>query len=93
MTNTVHNLDDATEHFEFTLGGHTYKMRYPTTEEVEKAQKEKKSDVEISEWMYSYIESVSDGAPEFKDAIRKSSVKVLSKFNQMIEVEFLDNKK
>lgn len=95
MTNQPYNLDDATEFFEFTLKGNKYKMRYPTTEEVEKAQKDQGKDQDpqkIQEWMFSFIEPVDD-APDFKGELKKSSVKVLTRFNQMIEAEFMDGQK
>lgn len=91
-----YKLDAEAEFFTFTLGGHEYKMRYPTTEEVEAAQKDynpEKDVSKISKWMYSFIDPVSKDAPDFKDAINKSSIKVLSRFNQMIETEFMGGNK
>ena len=87
MTNPIHNLDeDAAEYFEFILGGHTYKMRYPTTEDVEAADK-LSTDEEKKAWMYSFIAPVGE-APSIDEALKKSNIKVVRNFNTMISTEF-----
>jgi hypothetical protein len=86
MTN--YNLDeDATEFFPFTLGGKEYKMRYPTTEEVEKSRSIKTDEKRV-EWLYSFIEPVTEGAPPVRDVLKAKNIKVLQKFNKMILTEF-----
>lgn len=83
--NQIHNLDeDASEYFEFILKGNTYRMRYPTTEEIEKAG-ELKTDQEKTQWMYSFI--TSDGPP-IEEALKKTNIKAVRKFNEMVTTEF-----
>lgn len=86
MSQEVRNLDDTPENFEFILGGHTYQMRYPTTEEVEKSvgMDEDKQ----TEWMYSFITAVSEGAPSIAETIKKVNVKKMKAFANMISEEF-----
>lgn len=91
MTN--YNLDqDIAEDFPFQLGGHTYKMRYPTVEETAEAGKLKKSE-DINAWMYSFITPVTEGAPPIADALKKVNVKVMQEFSKMISTEFMDTPK
>lgn len=85
--NPTYNLDeDAAEHFEFILQGNKYRMRYPTTEEIEQADKletdEQKNDV-----VYEYISPV-DNAPPVREVLKKVNIKVVKKFNQMVRTEF-----
>lgn len=91
MSNT-HNLDENVEEsFTFVLGGHTYTMRYPTTEEIFELQKIQETDpddsTKVLEWMYDFVDQ-PDGAPKVKDALANMNIKVLQNFNKMIMAEF-----
>lgn len=87
MTNT-HNLDEnASEFFEFILGGNNYRMRYPNAEEAEEAQK-LENEEKRTEWLYNFIEPVSKEAPPIREALKKINVKKMVKFNQMVISEF-----
>lgn len=82
-----YNLDqDTPEYFEFILGGNTYKMVYPTTEEIDLMRKEK-DDEKRGEMMFEKIKPVTDGAPSIDEALKKKNVKVLSHFYKMIKDE------
>lgn len=94
-----YNLDEQdAEYFEFTLSGFTYKMRYPTTEELEKVQKEfeklQKDDTsqfsmdKELEVIYQYITSDDPKAPPIQDALKKKSIKVFQRFANMVAEEF-----
>lgn len=83
-----YNLDeDLQEGFDFILGGHEYKMRYPTLEEVQEAQKIKE-DSEQLDWVYSYISTGDKSAPAFADAIKTVNTKTVKKFGEMVKEEF-----
>jgi hypothetical protein len=83
-----YNLDaDPQESFEFVLGGNTYKMRYPTTEEVQTAQSLKDATKQL-EWVYGFITPENPEAQPIEDALKTVNVKVLQKFNAMIKAEF-----
>lgn len=83
-----YDLDDGNvESFRFKLGGNEYDMRYPTTEEVQEAQKIK-SDEEKAKWIYTFITPVVETSPSVEDALQKVNVNVLKKFNAMIKAEF-----
>lgn len=83
-----YNLDEQTEEsFDFTLGGHDYQMRYPTTEEILAATKIKGEEAQM-EWMYSFISSADEAAPAIKDVLGGVNVKKLQRFNQMVKTEF-----
>lgn len=82
-----YNLDqDTPEYFEFILGGNTYKMVYPTTEEIDLMRKEK-DDEKRGEMMFNKIEPVTENAPNINDALKKKNVKVLSAFYKMVKAE------
>ena len=90
-----YNLNDnVQESFEFTLGGFTYQMKYPTVEETEKVQdviKEAKKDEDSSKilaQLFSFITSGDENAPNIEVAIRKQNIKVVQNFNEMIKTEF-----
>lgn len=90
-----YNLDqDTQESFKFEVGGYTYEMRYPTTEDVLGMQQRSKAhtDRSLIEQMretYAYITPVTEGAPSIEDVMNGKSVKVLKNFNNMIKAEFL----
>lgn len=83
----IRNLDEnIDEDFQFILGGHTYRMRYPNTEEIEESVK--MTDKEKTEWMYSFIVADDASSPSIKDTLAKANIKKLQAFNKMIEEEF-----
>lgn len=90
-----YNLDEDTqESFKFEVGGNTYQMRYPTTEEMmdmrERALKQKDRPlIEQMRETYAYITPVTEGAPPIEEVMNGKSVKVLKNFNNMIKAEFL----
>lgn len=88
MTDPI-NLDTETdqEFFEFIVDGKNYRMRYPTTEEVEHSQK-LEDDEKKSEWLYSFIEPVEKDTPAIRDVLKKKNIKFLKRFNEMIITEF-----
>lgn len=84
---------DTQESFEFEVGGNTYKMRYPTTEEMLAMNQRAKevTDRPLIDQLretYAYITPVSDGAPAIEAVMSGKSVKVLKNFNAMIKAEF-----
>lgn len=92
---STYNLNDnVQDYFEFILGGHTYKMKYPTVEETENIQKllsEAKEDsdsTEILSQMYQFISSDDEKAPPIAEALKKQNIKVIQNFNEMIKTEF-----
>lgn len=88
MSNKNYDLDSGVEEgFNFVLGGNTYFMRYPTTEEVEEMQKEKNPQKQ-AERMFEFAVPVDQDAPSLKEALKSKNVKVLKKFSEMIAVEF-----
>lgn len=89
----LHNLDEAiADDFGFVLNGHEYRMRYPTTEEVVKAQDLKENSKEQLGWLYQFVTPVKPDSPAIKDALNGVNVKKLRKFTEMITEEFGDGK-
>lgn len=92
---SAYNLNDnVSDHFEFILGGHTYKMKYPTVEETEQVQdalkkaQESNNNESVLKIMFQFISSDDKEAPSFDEAIKKQNIKVIQNFSQMIEAEF-----
>jgi hypothetical protein len=79
------NVDDESP--TIIMGGETYKLKYPTIEEVESVQN-LKTDQEKSDAIYNYVIKTKDDQPDFKDLIKKQSIKVLKEFGEMIKAEF-----
>lgn len=75
---------DVPESFEFILGGAKYTMRYPNTEEITGARD--LPEEKLTDFMLSFI-TPAEGAKPIKEALNKASIKVLSKFNDMIKTE------
>ena len=95
---STYNLNDnVQESFEFVLGGHTYKMKYPTVEETESVQKvlkeaEGSDDTSsVLEQMYQFISTDDKDAPAIAEALKKQNIKVIQNFNEMIKTEFSSN--
>jgi hypothetical protein len=82
------NLDtDVSEYFTFVLGGHAYKMRYPTASEVLAISKEPDQEKQ-SDMMYEFIVPETDG-PYIKELLSQTPINKLLKFNEMVSKEFL----
>ena len=82
-----YNLDEnINEYFEFTLGGNVYKMKYPTTKELEDIQKIKEPE-EQGEKMLAFISAVTDGAPDILEAMKDKNTQVTKRFRKMIATE------
>lgn len=79
---------DVAEYFEFTIKEHRYRMRYPNVEETLEADKLKDDPLKSGEWVYKFIEKVSDDAPDIGELLAHSSVKVLNNFTAMVKKEF-----
>ena len=90
MANPEYDLNDGvTESFRFSIGGHVYVMRYPTTEEIAEAQKIVDNDTDgRTKWLYSFVTPETQGDPSIEDTLKKVSIKVMQAFNKMIEKEF-----
>jgi hypothetical protein len=85
---SAHNLDEgATDSFEFIMGGHTYSMRYPNTEEITEAEKLASDSDKQVQWFYSFITPVGEG-PSIEETIKKANIKLVKRFNQMVAAEF-----
>lgn len=92
----TYNLDEnVQESFEFSLGGHTYKMMYPTAEEITAIQKvandpsktpEERADLQ-SKAMMKLIQAQDSTAPPIDKALEKISLPVLRRFNDMLKQE------
>lgn len=83
-----YNLDEQQpEYFDFTLGGHQYRMRYPTTAEA-LAGKAIDDGEKGLKWMCGFIEKVDKEAPDIEETLKNVSIKVMQSFNSMIKKEF-----
>ncbi len=83
----IYNLNqDVPESFPFELNGHTYTMRYPTTDEVAEILKEPDNDV-VNAKIYGFI-SGDEGAPPIETAIGSTNFKVGNRFLKMVKEEF-----
>lgn len=85
-----YNLDETTQaSFEFIVSGYTYSMRYPTTEEIFKLSKLSDKDGEsATDYMLSFISSISDDAPDFRELFKTLTVPTVRAFNAMMLKEF-----
>jgi hypothetical protein len=85
-----YNLDDGvSESFKFSLAGHIYVMRYPTTEEIAEAQKIGDDDADArTKWLYGFVTPENSDDPGIEEALKKANIKVVRNFNAMIEKEF-----
>lgn len=96
-----YNLNDnVNDYFEFEVGGYTYKMLYPTMEQVEKLQAliteseekkasgEKTDDQAITEWMYDFITPLDADSPSISEIMGKQNIRVMRNFNTMFITEF-----
>lgn len=84
----VYNFDQGSlpDYFEFIVGGHQYRMRYPTTEELEKAVNMDAKDV--TDYQYSFITPVNEDAPSIRDNLKDKHVMIRNRLNKAIGEEF-----
>lgn len=92
--------DNVNESFTFEVGGHQYKMIYPTLEQVEELQKlvtesgSKKADGEVSDettpmdWMYKFISQVGENTSPIQEVMKKQNIRVMANFSDMVKTEF-----
>lgn len=83
---TSYDFDDVSEYFEFKLGGYAYQMRYPTTEEMEKAM-DLDGDAR-GEFVLSFIKPVQENDPNVSDTLKKVTVKSSRLFIKTVMKEF-----
>lgn len=102
MSSNEYNLtDNVNDDFPFKIGGNHYKMRFPLVEEIEELQlliaKQQDADDEESklhaaeatkEYMYSFISPTEKTMPSIAEALKKSNIKVMNNFNNMVQKEF-----
>jgi len=89
-----YNLDDGIQDdFKFILNGIEYIMKYPTTEDVDQVKTKKMTDQQAMEFMYAFITPVNKESASIQDNLKKTNIKKVGKFNEMIESEFLNVKK
>lgn len=82
-----YNLDEnIEEYFEFIVGGNTYKMKYPTTDELEVIQKID-DQTKQGEAMLGFISAVTEDAPDILEAMKDKNVQVTKRFRDMIATE------
>lgn len=73
------------------MGGHTFRLRYPTYEEMEKLQEvieKEDGNKKLKEAIYGFVEKTVDKQPAFRDVIKKQNIKVSLKFIDMVKEEF-----
>jgi hypothetical protein len=91
MTNTspTYNFDeiDQNDRPKIVMGGHRFRLRYPTVEDIESVQK-LETDEQKTEALYSFIERDEGEETEFKEVIKKQDIRVFKRFSEMIKKEF-----
>ena len=87
MSNNYNFDEIQDESPEIILGGQKYQLKYPTIEELEKIQ-ELKTDEERTDAIYSFVQKTEEKQPEFRDVLKKSNIKVMIAFTNMIKKEF-----
>lgn len=90
MTNKAQNYNfdeiDVNDTPLITMGGHQYRLRYPTVEDIEKIQ-DLKTDEERTDAMYDFLVPEGD-SPAFKETLKKQDIRVLKRFSEMMKTEF-----
>lgn len=96
----IHSLNDnVSDSFTFEVGGHQYKMIYPTLEQVEELQKlvteneskkegDATDDTTPMDWMYKFISPIDETAPPIKETMKKQNIRVMANFSNMVKTEF-----
>ena len=98
--------DNVNDHFEFTLGGVDFNLKYPSLEELEpvsqlnseRAEAEAKKDTakvkeieeKLTEAFYGLITAV-DGKSDIAEVLKKQPFPVVKKFNEMISEQLSTN--
>ncbi len=88
----TYNLNDnVKDSFDFQLEEHTYKMRYPTLEEIQAIQKTVKKEGDdsqaVMDELYTFIDP-QDSAPPIGELMKKQNMKVIRNFSEMIRKEY-----
>lgn len=91
MPTTPYNLDDVQEHFEFKAGGHIYKFKHMTTEELQEFVNIKDDNDKSMDYILQFITKVDESAPDFKEVYKKFITPQIVKFQEMIKTEFGGN--
>jgi hypothetical protein len=85
----IRNLDDSvTEYFDFIVGGHTYRFRHLTVDEITAFKNLGDDNEKTMAYIASFVSPITQGAPEFSETLSKMIVPKLKKFMQMIKEEF-----
>jgi hypothetical protein len=88
MSKDNYNFDEIKDESPtIIMGGYTYKLVYPTVEDVEKIQSYK-TDEEKTNAVYGFVEKTQQSDPDFKTTLFKQNIKVLKAFTDMIKDEF-----
>ena len=88
-----YNLNEnVDEYFDFQINGNIYRMRYPTSEEIRKAQPvettEALNEGNITGWLHALITPQTEDAQDIEVALQNSNIKVIKNFNHMVASEF-----
>lgn len=88
--NEPYNFDEqpVPEYFEFIVGGHKYRMRFPTTEELEKAYSFIDDPEKATEYQYSFVQAIEEGAPVLAENLKDKSIIIRNRINAAIQKEF-----
>lgn len=71
----------------FIMGGHTFRLRYPTVGDIEEIG-DLKTEKERVAKIYSFVETTQAGQPSFEEVIRTKDIRVLQAFTKMVQKEF-----
>lgn len=86
----VHNISEGIkEYFQFIIKGHTYKFRYPNTEESAGFQNVDAKDMsKFVKFISKFISPESKDAPAFTEVQKKMLIPEWTNFGNMIKAEF-----
>lgn len=88
MNDKIYNLDESVvEYFEFSVGGHAYKFRHMTIEELESMTKVDSDYTKFIEYLNKFIEKKEPESPDFTDAAKKFTTQHWLAFRKMLDVE------
>lgn len=84
----AHNLDEGVrEYFSFTIMGHSYKFRQPTTAELKELDKMEKDGEEVD--YEKFITKVSKSSPSFEELSSSFFARHWRNFNKMVREEIV----
>lgn len=84
----TYNLDDVNEYFSFTIFGHTYKMKYPNSDELKSMKGLKEDEDRMKVFFSSLVTKTDETSLDFSEVIGKMQLPHWKKFIKMIESEF-----